>query len=268
MAFLMETLRVKHVWLSTERALGLVILMAIIKFYTTTKAVFKPLQTLKREQERETETKERMRCLLVSNAFTLKTQKQRVLADKKLFGCCSRATQKSPFKEWNKHIPFLTQNKNCSRPSLLLWIILLTRLIKTTSHIHKRVSLPHPACQGSCKPTSHGFNFVFAGWGCEQCRHKQTPVERTWKLAAMLALLSTMHSFIAADTVAWCVSITDRVSTSGHAYLVMEQVRELVLFVSNCLLFGRQAAGLTQWQGLGTAQPDSLSSWDKHWWEM
>lgn len=139
-----------------------------------------------RESKSERQTKERMRCLLVSNAFTLKTQKQRVLADKKLFGCCSRAMQKSPFKEWNKHIPFLTQNKNCSRPSLLLWNILLTRLIKTTSQIHKRVSLPHPACQRSCKPTSHGFNFVFAGWGCEQCRHKQTPVERTWKPAAIL----------------------------------------------------------------------------------
>lgn len=49
LAFLMETL--KHARLSTERAMGLVILTAIIKFYTTTKAVFKPLQTLKREQE-------------------------------------------------------------------------------------------------------------------------------------------------------------------------------------------------------------------------
>lgn len=50
MAFVIQALRVKHAWFSTERALGLIILTAIIIFYTTTKAVFKPLQTLKREQ--------------------------------------------------------------------------------------------------------------------------------------------------------------------------------------------------------------------------
>lgn len=77
-----------------------------------------------------------------------------------------------------------------------------------------------------------------------------------------------MHTFIAADTVAWSVSITDRVSTSYHTYLVMEQVGELVWFVSDHLLLGRQAASLTYWQELGRAQLDSLSSLDKHWWEM
>lgn len=46
-AFLLQALRVKHAWLSTERALSSVILTAIIIFYTTTKAVFEPLQTLK-----------------------------------------------------------------------------------------------------------------------------------------------------------------------------------------------------------------------------
>lgn len=134
-AFLMD-----HGWLGTERAASLVILTVLIKFCTTTKAV---LKTVLREQEWEAKTKERKRSLLGTNAFTLKTQKQRVLADKKLFGCCSRAVQKSPFKEWNKHIPFLAQNKNCSRPSLLLWNILLTRPIKTTIAKYTRES-PFP----------------------------------------------------------------------------------------------------------------------------
>lgn len=84
MAFLIQAFRAKACMVEyRERALGSIILAVIIIFYATIKAVSKPLQTLKREQEGETKTKERMRSLLGTNAFTLKTQKQRVLADKK-----------------------------------------------------------------------------------------------------------------------------------------------------------------------------------------
>lgn len=59
-----------------------------------------------------------------------------------------------------------------------------------------------------------------------------------------------MHTFIVADAVAQSVSTTDGVSTSDHAYLVMEQVREVVWFVSHRLPLGRVSYLLTGiWHG-------------------
>lgn len=151
-----------------------------------------------------------MRFLLGANAFKLKNNRNKeLLADKKaVWPPQPLPEQKSPFREWNRRIPFLALNKNCSGPSLLFWNILLTRPIKTTAakhtHIHthteKSPSPPTPstapARQRWCKPTSPSFNFVFwPGRGHEPCRHKQTPAERRWKPAAMLALFSTMHTF-------------------------------------------------------------------------
>lgn len=64
-----------------------------------------------------------------------------------------------------------------------------------------------------------------------------------WKLAAYSALLSTMHTFIATDTIGLNVSEAHRVSSSDHAYLMTEQVGELVRFVSHHLPLGSQTQG-------------------------
>lgn len=63
-----------------------------------------------------------------------------------------------------------------------------------------------------------------------------------WKFTSILAVLSTMHTFIAADTVLTSsVSTTDRASGSGHAFLVIEQVRVVVGSVSHRSPLGRRA---------------------------
>lgn len=89
----------KHAWLSAERFTEFNNLTVIIIFYLTTKAVFKPLEMLVERTGARQRQRDRMRPLLGANAFTPKTQKQRALADKKLFGCRCSAAQKSPFKE-------------------------------------------------------------------------------------------------------------------------------------------------------------------------
>lgn len=192
-----------------------------------------------------------------------------MLADKNTVGCRSRITQKSPFKDWNEHIPLLTLNKNCSRPSLLLWNILLTRPIKTTIAKYTR-ELPFPTLPVKEAVNQQAMASTLSSLGKDVSNVDTSKhlFEKTWKLTAILALRSTMHTFIAADSCGFKYKHNKQGEHLYYAYLVMEQVRELVWFVSHHLPLGRQATSLTYWQELGTAHHDSLSLLDKHWWEM
>lgn len=148
-----------------------------------------------------------MRFLLGANAFMLKTTETKSCwQTKKLFGHGSQCRSRSHFAE-SETCAFLSSHWTKTVPArrffyeIFYWQGLLKQPRPNThTHTHSRVTLPPtptaPARQRRCKPTSPGFNFVFwPGRGREPCRHKQTPAERRWKPAAMLALLSTMHTF-------------------------------------------------------------------------
>lgn len=150
-----------------------------------------------------------MRFLLGANAFKLKTTETKSCwQTKKLFGHRSRCRSRSHLSEsetgaflssrWTKTVPgrrFFFE--------IFYWQGLLKQPRPNThtyTHTGKSALPPTPstapARQRWCKPTSPSFNFVFwLGRGHEPCRHKQTPAERRWKPAAMLALFSTMHTF-------------------------------------------------------------------------
>lgn len=235
----------------TERAVGLANLSTIIKFFTATQAAFKAARILK-----ESKTKEGMRGLLGTKCICTKnTGTKSAGRQKKLFGCCGPAVQKSPLKERSECIPFPTPNKNCSSPSLLLWNILLTRPIKTTRARYTRVTHLHPACQKCCEPTSRGFNFVSTGWGCEQM---STHANTCWKNVE-----ANCHFFFFGPTfnnayLLWdqqCSSVSE-CSEIGWARLAppsswWNRLGSLCS-LSNRLPLDRQAAGLAEWQKFGT----------------
>lgn len=175
----------------------------IIKFCTAKqKLCLKPPSDA--AQRKTKKQKGRMRFLLGANAFTLKTTETKSAGRQKAVWLLQPVRSRSHLSE-SETSAFLSAHRTKTVPGhrffyeIFYWQGLLKQPPPNTQESHHS---PPLACQRRCKPTSPGFNFVFAGRGCEPCRHKQTPVERTWKLTAILAPLSTMHTFSAADTAA------------------------------------------------------------------